>query len=330
MQTNQGNSITLFERRMFHFVIKLVVFVIVCSLLLGQSYTQQTEDPDRIYFPGQSGRRNDQIPVEPVKKSFLDNRMLSATLKIAERINDIESFDEFLEFIGAPREANISTFTNRFGVGKERSNAERPQSARCMPELTTVSLKVDNNPSKTIYPSCTRIKRCGGCCSHTLLSCQPIASEIRNFEVITYELDKDLQANYNGKEIVALEEHTECKCGCRIKEEHCNHKQVYEQDICQCVCTNIDEEEKCKSNSAKLWDVDNCTCLCREIHDCSTSYYFDQNTCSCKKIPLRIQDFSRRTGYKFGQTQRPESIPPLIVTLDASDPRRKPKDDPEY
>lgn len=64
----------------------------------------------------------------------------------------------------------------------ERSNAERPNQALCMPELQTVPL-LENEPSVIYYPTCTRIKRCGGCCTHSLLSCQPTATEIRNFEV---------------------------------------------------------------------------------------------------------------------------------------------------
>ncbi|KAK2587278.1 hypothetical protein KPH14_003008 [Odynerus spinipes] len=200
-----------------------------------------------------------------------------------------------------------------------------------MPDLTPVSLKPVNNSAKLIYPSCVRVKRCGGCCAHALFSCQPVATEIRNIEVTVYDISAKLLPVCKDKEIIAVEEHTQCKCDCKIKEEHCNKKQIYEKDICSCVCTNTDEEQKCRSNNhIKLWDGDRCTCLCRELQDCSTGYYFDQNSCSCQKIPIRFHDFTRRTGYRFGQTEKPDSIPPVIVTLDAMDPRRKPKDDPEY
>ena len=54
----------------------------------------------------------------------------------------------------------------------------------------------------------------------------------------------------------------------------------------------------------------------------------------CEQLPLSRSWFSsvtKETGYKFGQTQRPENAPPVIISLpDAGDPRRKPKPDPEY
>lgn len=79
--------------------------------------------------------------------------------------------------------------SGRFGEGEERSNAVKPQAAKCSPELQTVSLKLDNDSSTIVYPACTRIQRCGGCCSSSLLSCQPTAMETRNFEVIDQSRD---------------------------------------------------------------------------------------------------------------------------------------------
>lgn len=72
----------------------------------------------------------------------------------------------------------------------ERSNAERPNQASCMPELQTVPLLENDDPSIIYYPTCTRVKRCGGCCTHPFLSCQPTATETRNFEVIHSHLIK--------------------------------------------------------------------------------------------------------------------------------------------
>lgn len=128
----------------------------------------------------------------------------------------------------------------------ERSNAERPNQASCMPELQTVPLLENDDPSIIYYPTCTRVKRCGGCCTHPFLSCQPTATETRNFEVIHSHLIKcyryiymlfqlitllinvlkifvtALESNnglrYQGKRIVPIEEHTQCTCDCKIKE----------------------------------------------------------------------------------------------------------------
>lgn len=97
--------------------------------------------------------------------------------------------------------------SGRFGEGEERSNAEIATPARCVPELQPVSLKVDDDPSTIIFPSCTRIKRCGGCCASSLLSCQPTAIEIRNFEVIDLRRVK----KYEGKSTYYYKQPTRVK-----------------------------------------------------------------------------------------------------------------------
>lgn len=58
-----------------------------------------------------------------------------------------------------------------------------PKSATCAPELVTVTLQNLDDKSVVYYPSCTRVERCGGCCSHDLLSCQPTATELLTFQV---------------------------------------------------------------------------------------------------------------------------------------------------
>ena len=52
---------------------------------------------------------------------------------------------------------------------------EMAKAALCQPELTTVELDLpnyDDGSGVFYYPTCTRVNRCGGCCSHELLSCQ--------------------------------------------------------------------------------------------------------------------------------------------------------------
>ncbi|XP_076303428.1 PDGF- and VEGF-related factor 1 isoform X2 [Lasioglossum baleicum] len=255
-------------------------------------------------------------------------------------INDMDSIDQFMEHVqGAP---DAQTFVSRAGIGlagrigdvdgQERSKANLPAPAKCIPALQPVSLKIDDDPSTLYFPSCTRINRCGGCCTHGRLSCQPVASVVRNFEVMVVSVRGVTEMSYKEKRIVPLEEHTKCKCDCTIKKEHCTEKQSYVQPECRCRCNNVDEEEKCRRNDTKIWNPDLCVCLCRDEQQCSTGFYFDQNTCRCKQVPLSKSWFqpTRGTGYTFSRTQKPDTPPPVIVSLDATDPRRKPKDDPEY
>lgn len=212
---------------------------------------------------------------------------ISRELELAQMINEMESMDEFIKYVkgenATPLPIAKSGIISRMGdvVGQERSKADRPIPANCKPELQPVSLKVTENPSTLYYPSCTRIKRCGGCCTHARLSCQPVASEVRNFEVMVVSLSGG-QPTIKDKLIVPLEEHTKCKCDCKIKEEDCTEKQTYVLSECACRCNNNDEEQKClANNNTKIWNPDLCICVCREEQECSTGYYFDQNTCRC-------------------------------------------------
>lgn len=77
----------------------------------------------------------------------------------------------------------------RFGGEEvERSRGARPIPANCVPEMKTVPLKLSDgsdvkDPTIVVFPSCTRVKRCGGCCNNNLVSCQAIESNIIVYEV---------------------------------------------------------------------------------------------------------------------------------------------------
>ncbi|PSN35921.1 hypothetical protein C0J52_07155 [Blattella germanica] len=179
---------------------------------------------------------------------------------------------------------SLSVQTDRFGSDDldqvDRKGAVVPKPASCKPELVTVPLHNSDDKSVLYYPSCTRVERCGGCCSHDLLSCQPTATELLNYQVIVTKFEGGTKLTFKGKEIVTVEQHTKCKCDCRVKETDCNSLQEYNKAECRCICMNVDEEQKCiLENDTKLWDPSECRCACRQTKECSTGYYFDQKTC---------------------------------------------------
>lgn len=55
--------------------------------------------------------------------------------------------------------------------GYERAANVRPKPAGCEPDVTIVSLRPENatDPTFVYFPTCTRIRRYGGCCPHALL-----------------------------------------------------------------------------------------------------------------------------------------------------------------
>lgn len=60
-----------------------------------------------------------------------------------------------------------------------------PAAAACIPELTKIKIGNTTDPSILYIPQCTRVERCGGCCTHALLSCQPTEDGI---ETLTYSV----------------------------------------------------------------------------------------------------------------------------------------------
>ncbi|XP_058789624.1 balbiani ring protein 3 [Phymastichus coffea] len=278
---------------------------------------------DRIFFPDQ-----------PRRLPSPDQRLLSS-LDLAKRINSIESDQDFYELFQVyPTPQSYSPVLLERIAGDERSSKViKAKPAICMPEVQVVPVVENADPSEFYFPSCVRMKRCGGCCNHELLSCQVTALETRNYEILVTKVDKYSGENIVFKKIVPLDEHTACLCDCTKKEKDCTDKQFYLKEECRCSCKNSDEEYKCQQqNEKKYWDPNSCSCHCRKVEECFTNAYFDPNSCSCKSLQLSRQWFNneRRTSYNFRQLGKPKESPPVIVTLDANDPRRKHKEDPEY
>ena len=74
-------------------------------------------------------------------------------------------------------------------IDEGADNVPYAETAICKPELTTVPLNQSSDPNIFILPNCVRIERCGGCCHHDLLECQPTHVEMRRMKVIqtTYQ-----------------------------------------------------------------------------------------------------------------------------------------------
>ncbi|XP_031368402.1 uncharacterized protein LOC102675058 [Apis dorsata] len=299
----------------------------ICGLVMAQLDTRYPDQ--RIVFPDRGDPRARQTANPTVEDGPSAGGESLKSLQLGKKISSINSIDDFLRLVkGVPQDISFFSVSSRMGE-TERSNAERPNQALCMPELQTVPLLENDDPSIVYYPTCTRIKRCGGCCNHSFLSCQPTATETRNFEVSVTALESSNTLKYQGKRIVPIEEHTQCTCDCKIKETDCNKKQSYVPEECTCVCNNIDEQKKCNESNMKIWHPDHCNCSCRELQECTTGFYFDQNSCRCLQISSIWFTSTKDSDYRFGQTQRPGNVSPIIISLDSDDPRRKPKPDPE-
>ncbi|XP_063237057.1 balbiani ring protein 3-like [Bacillus rossius redtenbacheri] len=258
-----------------------------------------------------------------------DGDNLEIPLDLMRKLSTLENITEFQDFVDAQSQEDFGTdIINRFGEEIERKAATVPKNAVCVPELRVVQLVERRDPSLLYFPSCTRVERCGGCCSSELLSCQPTDSELVNYMVYVSSLGSSGKFKVKEKIIVSVEKHLACRCGCTVKEEDCSKLQRYEEDNCRCSCINRDEEKKCRSqNTTKLWDPSTCACTCRELRQCSSGYFYDQNTCACSEMRTRrrhvTSEDSRLLG---GPTPRPEPLPvlPLRSTAPAHDQDTRP------
>merc|ERR1719244_1889076 len=113
--------------------------------------------------------------------------------------------------------------------------------------------------STVVFPACTRLDRCGGCCSHPLLDCLPTKVEMVNKTVTVIQLDTQT----DRQEVVTLTNHLSCGCQCRTRPEDCSTRQHYLASECRCECSNRLDRARCQQMKDKVWDSANCQCVCR-------------------------------------------------------------------
>jgi len=251
--------------------------------------------------------------VHPVVKPLeLPNQI---PLSLLQELSEVDDLSDFLQYVDnvtlVPSSAKeleprllgtegIVDVRGSFG----RDAVTRAVAAKCMPELQTVQLMISNDPTVLFFPSCTRMERCGGCCTSDLYSCQPVEQETVFVQVIKTQYTGGTRMKYAGKEIVPVEKHTACKCQCKIKESDCTESQEYDARSCQCRCTNQDDRQKCESaNQTRYWDVGRCICRCRLNDFCSTGFYYNEDTCQCEQWIARRSDSGIRAVLGEGGRQ---------------------------
>lgn len=238
------------------------------------------------------GRDEKHFGVGPDTVEFKNISMNEIPLEFYETLDKTDVEDILNNYVeGFKEEKAKSAIGNRFGDESQERNAGMiPAKAECRPENVSVSLANSDDPTVIFIPKCTRIERCGGCCSNKLLACQPTETATISVQVIKtqYTGTGAKKLKYLGKEIIPLEKHLKCKCSCKIRAEHCLPNQQYRSSQCRCVCANKDEEQKCSRDpDRKYWDFQACTCKCRYVMECSTGSFYDHNECRCKNTPKR-------------------------------------------
>ncbi|XP_075738195.1 uncharacterized protein LOC119179337 isoform X3 [Rhipicephalus microplus] len=168
-------------------------------------------------------------------------------------------------------------------VGGSSASVPNPEPGTCLPSKQLVEFPKPTDPSIILWPPCTRVPRCGGCCPSTILKCAPTKTSNVTFKVIKAQYPEPGASKFNfvGHEIVTLEKHDKCSCECKERPADCNALQQYSE--CRCVCRNNNEMLSCHGPGV-VWDPRDCRCKCRDYAECSTGFYYNTRTCRCEQL----------------------------------------------
>ncbi|XP_015787663.1 vascular endothelial growth factor A [Tetranychus urticae] len=187
---------------------------------------------------------------------------------------------------------NVSDIFAALGIHEEnedplagRKKTNYAEQAVCEPELRTVEVGDQRTESGEIFfPRCVRVLRCGGCCDISdRMACTPTKISHRDVKRAKIRLRRSTTPSASSQTI-QVEVHDECRCMCKVKEEHCNPSlHVYQADLCKCACNNEQDAVACRNMApAKSWDNNECKCKCRDVKHCPSGTEFSHDTCNCE------------------------------------------------
>ncbi|XP_067123741.1 platelet-derived growth factor C-like isoform X1 [Centruroides vittatus] len=246
-------------------------------------YSKPTLDPDKY--------RKIQIPESLLMKlsdvqnvSYFMSHFISST-----QVTRKPALGVFLAYLEKDEDKSVHVKTDSVSTNND-SIVPVADQASCIPELKIVELPRPTDPTEIFWPPCTRVRRCGGCCTSRLLKCAPVATSTISVKLIKarYSVPASNRFDHLGYEIVHLEQHDKCRCVCREKAEDCTSLQVYSADKCKCECKNNALISSC-TGSDRHWDRRDCSCKCNVYEDCSTGFFFNPQSCKCESLndPLR-------------------------------------------
>ena len=152
----------------------------------------------------------------------------------------------------------------------------------CNPKLSSVKVP-QSDPSVLLWPTCTVLNQCAGCCGSSIFECTPTKKITLSLKVLKCRPTSQGSDDFavEGFETLDFEEHQDCECQCKTKVTDCDlTKHVYLPHECRCRCKNEHEADKCKS--PKRWDDITCSCVCTEVYHCHPEEKFSHSSCRCE------------------------------------------------
>ncbi|KAI8798775.1 balbiani ring protein 3 [Biomphalaria glabrata] len=204
------------------------------------------------------------------------------------RINTLEAFMDILR-LDDGQAFNVTDFitsydneTGKFLVSEGGGRIADPDD--CSPRLSTVRLNVTSpDPKIVFFPQCTKMERCGGCCSSPNLECVPSYTERVSLKVFKAEVPSTdaTQFVYKGFQTVIAERHLMCRIQCTLDETKCGPQKLFLRNQCMCKC-----RQDLRCDSPRAWDPEVCSCVCAIKKECCPSgqqcgLIFDPVKCDC-------------------------------------------------
>ncbi|KAH9505691.1 hypothetical protein Btru_055511 [Bulinus truncatus] len=212
--------------------------------------------------------------------------------------------------------------TGKFVVAEGGGRVAEPDD--CSPRMTTVRLNFTHTDPKVVYfPQCTKIERCGGCCSSPNLECIPSYTERVSMRVFKAEVSSTEEGLvYKGFAPVIVERHVMCRIQCSLSAEKCGPSKTFVRHQCVCKCRDV---QRCQP--PRVWDPDLCSCTCAVQTECCPNgqpcgLAFNRDTCQCSPDTgvVRISASNTYTEGNNNQIVNVSSSGATTVAANSNDP----------
>ena len=150
----------------------------------------------------------------------------------------------------------------------------RMKEVKCRPRKSLEKLNADRR--YIFLPNVVPVNRCEGFCGDEL-ACMPTRVQRK---LILVKRSRDVLSYDMICYRVYVEEHTQCRCKCKVTEKDCNEYQQYKADECACKCNNFQEQGACTFRRKMVWNPEKCRCICAvPEEECSTGLEWIPSVC---------------------------------------------------
>ncbi|XP_033743175.1 integumentary mucin C.1-like [Pecten maximus] len=229
-----------------------------------------------------------------------------------------EFFDKYVRWNGT--RINITHLQGESGESGEKMlvGGEEIMMAEydpCTPRPATQLFGGENpDPYVMYWPPCTRTKKCGGCCTNSMMTCVPTRISTTPVQTAKTRLPSPGSPFFEfiGMDTELVEEHLACEPRCTVQPSDCNMLQEFSELDCKCVCLNY---QSCESRD-HYYDDTRCQCRCISRMDCVGAHtIFDERACRCRMMTIHeINEVLLAGGLTFEEIQAMNRVASTSIT----------------